>query len=122
MNPATLARSHSIADRLPGKRPPTAQSLTAYEAALYYLKSVNAAGTAEGKAVLAEMKSVLVNDPITQGGQVRQDGRFLRDVTVFRVKPPAASKDRFDFLEPVRVIPSAEAFRPLKKGGCSFVD
>ena len=49
-------------------------------------------------------------------------GRFLRDVTVFRVKPPAASNDPFDFLEPVRVIPAAEAFRPLKEGGCSFVD
>jgi branched-chain amino acid transport system substrate-binding protein len=53
---------------------------------------------------------------------VRQDGRFLRDVTVFRVKPPAASKDPFDFLEPVRVIPAVEAFRPVKDGGCSLVD
>jgi branched-chain amino acid transport system substrate-binding protein len=122
MNPATLALSHRIADRLPGKRPPTAQNLTAYEAALHYLKSVDAAGTTEGKAVLAKMKSLPVNDSITQAGQVRQDGRFLRDVTVFRVKPPAASKDPFDFLEPVRVIPAVEAFRPLKEGGCSFVD
>jgi branched-chain amino acid transport system substrate-binding protein len=122
MNAATLALSHRIAERIPGKRPPTAQNLTAYEAALHYLKSVDAAGTTEGKAVMAKMKSLPVNDPITQDGRVRADGRFMRDVTVFRVKPPAASTDPFDFLETVRVIPAEQAFRPLNEGGCSFVE
>jgi branched-chain amino acid transport system substrate-binding protein len=121
MNPATLALSHRIADRIPGKHPPTAQNLTAYEAALHYLQAVDAAGTTEGKAVMAKIKSLPVNDPITQNGSVREDGRFMRDVTVFRVKPPADSKDPFDFLEPIRVIPANEAFRPLADGGCPFI-
>ncbi|HET6609055.1 MAG TPA: ABC transporter substrate-binding protein [Rhodopila sp.] len=121
MNPGTLTLSHRIADRIPGKRPPTAQNLTAYEAALHYLKAVDAAGTTEGRAVMAKMKSLPVNDPITQNGSVREDGRFMRDVTVFRVKPPAASKDPFDFLEPIRVIPAQQAFRPLAEGGCPFI-
>ncbi len=121
MNKATLALSHRIADRLPGKRAPTAQHLTAYEATLHYLKSVDAAGTVDAKDVMAKMKSLPVNDPITQNGHVRQDGRFMRDVTVFRVKPPSAFTDPFDFVEPVRVIPAEQAFRPLKEGGCRFV-
>jgi branched-chain amino acid transport system substrate-binding protein len=121
MNKETLALSHRIAERLPGKRPPTAQHLTAYEATLHYLKSVDAAGTADAKIVMAKMKSLSVNDPITQNGYIRQDGRFMRDVTVFRVKPPSASTDPFDFVEPVRVIPADQAFRPLKDGGCPFV-
>ncbi|MBN8902033.1 MAG: ABC transporter substrate-binding protein, partial [Rhodospirillales bacterium] len=121
MNAETLALSHRIADRLPGRRAPTAQHLTAYEATLHYLKAVDAAGTANAKEVMAKMKAMPVNDPITQGGRVREDGRFLRDVTVFRVKPAAESKDRFDFVAAVQVIPAEQAFRPLKEGGCPFV-
>lgn len=121
MNAETLALSHRIADRLPGRRAPTAQHLTAYEATLHYLKAVDAAGTANAKEVMAKMKAMPVNDPVTQGGRVREDGRFLRDVTVFRVKPAAESKDPFDFVAAVQVIPAEQAFRPLKEGGCPFV-
>ena len=121
MNAATLALSHRLADRLPGGRAPTAQHLTAYEATLHYLKAVDAAGTPATREVMAKMKAMPVDDPITQGGHVREDGRFLRDVTVFRVKPAAESKDPFDFVAPVEVIPAEQAFRPLKEGGCPFV-
>jgi branched-chain amino acid transport system substrate-binding protein len=121
MNPAALTLSHRIADRLPGKKPPTAQNLTAYEAAFHYLQAVDAAGTTEGKAVMAKIKSIPVDDPITQNGSIRADGRFMRDVTVFRVKAPSDSKDPFDFLEPIKVIPADDAFRPLSEGGCPFV-
>lgn len=121
INAATLALSHRIADNIPGNRPPTAQNLTAYEATLHYLRAVDAAGTTEGKAVMAKIKSLPVNDPITQNGSVRQDGRFMRDVTVFRVKSPSASTDPFDFLDPIRVVPAHQAFRPLAEGGCPFV-
>ncbi|HVZ07168.1 ABC transporter substrate-binding protein [Rhodopila sp.] len=121
LNPATLTLSHRIADRLPSRSPPTAQNLTAYEAAFHYLQAVDAAGTTEGKAVMAKIKSIPVNDPITRNGSIREDGRFMRDVTVFRVKAPSESKDPFDFLEPVRVIPASDAFRPLSEGGCPFV-
>jgi branched-chain amino acid transport system substrate-binding protein len=122
MTPAALVLSHRIADRLPGKHPPTAQNLTAYEATMHYLKAVDAAGTTEATAVVAKMKSLPVNDPMTSNGRVRADGRFMHDVTVFRVKPPAASNDPFDFLEPVKIIPAEQAFRPLKEGGCPLVE
>jgi branched-chain amino acid transport system substrate-binding protein len=121
MNPETLALSHRLSERVPGNRPPTAQHLTAYEATLHYLKAVEAAGTTETKAVMAKMKSLPVDDPITNGGSIRSDGRFMRDVTVFRVKPPSDSSDPFDFLDPVKVIPANQAFRPLMDGGCPFV-
>jgi branched-chain amino acid transport system substrate-binding protein len=121
MNAETLALSHRIADRTPGKRPPTAQNLTAYEATLHYLKAVDAAGSTDAKAVMAKMKSMPVNDAMTKDGQVRQDGRFIRDVTVFQVKPPSESKDAFDFVTPIRVISAQDAFRPLKDGHCPFV-
>jgi branched-chain amino acid transport system substrate-binding protein len=121
INPATLSLSHRIAERTPGKRPPTAQNLTAYEATLHYLKSIDAAGTLDARSVMAKMKSLPVDDMITQNGHIREDGRFMRDVTVFQVKPQADSKDPFDFVTPVRVIPAEQAFRPLKEGGCPFV-
>ena len=121
MNPETLALSHRLSERVPGNRPPTAQHLTAYEATLHYLKAVDAAGTTDTKTVMAKVKSLPVDDLITQKGYIREDGRFMRDVTVFRVKPLSASKDPFDFVEPVRVIPADQAFRPLKDGQCPFV-
>jgi branched-chain amino acid transport system substrate-binding protein len=121
INPATLLLSHRIAERTPGRRPPTAQNLTAYEATLHYLKSVDAVGRLDTKDVMAKMKSLSVDDVITQNGRVREDGRFMRDVTVFQVKSLADSTDAFDFVVPVKVIPAEQAFRPLKEGGCSFV-
>jgi branched-chain amino acid transport system substrate-binding protein len=121
MNAETLALSHRIADHTPGKRPPTAQNLTAYEATLHYLKAVDAAGSTDASTVMAKMKSMPVNDVMTKGGRIRQDGRFIRDVTVFQVKPLSESKDPFDFLTPARVIPGEDAFRPLKDGRCLFV-
>lgn len=121
MNPETLALSHRLSEHLAGNRPPTAQHLTAYEATLHYLKAVDAAGSMDTKAVMAKIKSLPVDDAITHKGSIREDGRFMRDVTVFRVKPPSEAKDPFDFVEPVRVIPADQAFRPLKDGGCPFV-
>ena len=40
---------------------------------------------------------------------------------LFEVKKPAESKDPWDFYKLRATIPAAEAFRPLKDGGCPLV-
>jgi branched-chain amino acid transport system substrate-binding protein len=41
---------------------------------------------------------------------------------LFEVKPPAESKYFGDFYKLRATIPAAEAFRPLKDGGCPLVN
>jgi hypothetical protein len=56
------------------------------------------------------MKEMPVNDFMTKNGKIREDGRTLRDMYVFRVKSPAESKGEWDIYSEVATIPASEAF------------
>jgi branched-chain amino acid transport system substrate-binding protein len=89
---------------------------------LHYLKAVAALKSgADGKAVVAEMKKQPTDDPLFGKGTVRADGRKVHDAYLFEVKAPSASKHPGDFYTLKATIPAAEAFRPLKEGGCPLV-
>ena len=51
-------------------------------------------------------------------GRMRVDGRVVLDMTVYRVKTPAQARDADDLLEPVRLLPGTEAYRPPGASGC----
>jgi branched-chain amino acid transport system substrate-binding protein len=91
----------------------------------HYLKAVAAMGVdkakASGRAVIAEMKTIPVQDPIYGKSTIRQDGRVIHDMYLFQVKSPAASKGPWDYYQLIRTIPAAEAFRPLSEGKCPLV-
>jgi hypothetical protein len=55
-------------------------------------------------------------------GVVRADGRKTHDAYLFEVKKPTESKYPGDFYKTRATIPAAEAFRPLKEGGCPLVN
>jgi branched-chain amino acid transport system substrate-binding protein len=96
-----------------------------YSAVMHYLKSVAAVGVgkakASGKAVIDHMKSVPTDDALFGKGSIRVDGRKIHDMHLFEVKSPAQSKKPWDYYIHKRVIPAAEAFRPLNEGGCPLV-
>jgi len=92
-----------------------------YGAALHYLKAVKAAGTDEAKAVMAQMKKLPINDFMTKNGQVRVDGRVIRDMYLMQAKTPEESKGEWDLVKMVATVPGEEAFRPLAEGGCPLV-
>jgi branched-chain amino acid transport system substrate-binding protein len=92
-----------------------------YGATLHYLKAVQAAGTDEAEAVMKKMKEMPVNDFYTKNGQVREDGRVIRNMYLFQVKTPAESKGQFDYYKLMGTVPGEQAFRPLKDGGCPHV-
>jgi branched-chain amino acid transport system substrate-binding protein len=75
----------------------------------------------DGRAVVAKMKEMPTDDPLFGKGSVRIDGRKIHDAYLFEVKKPEESKYFGDFYKLRATIPAAEAFRPLKDGGCPLV-
>jgi branched-chain amino acid transport system substrate-binding protein len=105
----------------PGKFPTMVQA-GVYAGTLHYLKAVAALkSSADGKAVVAKMKELPTEDVLFGKGTVRPDGRKTHDAYLFEVKKPAESKYPGDFYHVRATIPAAEAFRPLKDGGCTLV-
>ena len=102
-------------------RPPSFIQAGTYGAVLHYLKAVQAAGTDEAKAVMAEMRKMPVNDFMTKNGTVRADGRVIRDMYLMQAKTPEELKGQWDLVKMVATVPGNEAFRPLKEGDCPLV-
>jgi branched-chain amino acid transport system substrate-binding protein len=106
----------------PGKFPTNVQA-GVYSSVLHYLKAVDALkSNRDGRAVVAKMKEMPTDDPLFGKGMVRADGRKLHDACLFEVKKPIESKYSGDFYKLRTTIPAAEAFRPLKDGGCPMVN
>jgi len=101
--------------------PPDWDPAIAYSAVFHYLKAVKAAGTRDADAVAAKMREIPVNDFATKEGQVRIDGRVLRNVYLLEVKTPDEVKSKWDLYNVVATVPGDEAFRPLDAGGCPLV-
>jgi branched-chain amino acid transport system substrate-binding protein len=105
----------------PGKVPTSAQA-GVYSAVTHYLKTVEALKSdADGRAVAAKMKEIPTDDRLYGKGTIRADGRKIHDMYLFEVKTPAESRYFGDFYKLRATIPAAEAFRPLKDGGCALV-
>jgi branched-chain amino acid transport system substrate-binding protein len=105
----------------PGKFP-TMLHAGVYSAIIHYLKAVEGLkADGDGKAVVATMKELPTDDRLFGKGVVRADGRKIHDAYLFEVKKPAESKYPGDFYKTRATIPAAEAFRPLKEGGCPLV-
>ena len=93
-----------------------------YSAVTHYLKAVSELKSdADGKAVVAKMKEMPTDDKLFGKGTVRADGRKIHDMYLFEVKKPEESKGPWDLYHLRATIPAAEAFRPLKEGGCLLV-
>ncbi len=104
-----------------GGRMPTSVQAGVYSAVTHYLKAIDKAGTDEARKVVDTMKTMPVNDMFTKNGKIRADGRMVHDMYLVQVKTPAESKYPWDYFKVLRTIPGDEAFRPLDKGGCPFV-
>jgi branched-chain amino acid transport system substrate-binding protein len=93
-----------------------------YSAVTHYLKAVTELKSdGDGKAVVAKMKETPTDDRLFGKGTVRADGRKIHDMYLFEVKKPEESKQPWDLYKLRATIPAAEAFRPLKEGGCPLV-
>ena len=120
-NDASRAFAKRFAPQFKGNMPSMVQA-GVYGAVLHYLKAVEALKSdADGKAIVAKMKEMPTDDPLFSKGTIRADGRKIHDMYLLEVKKPEESKGPWDYMRIRAKIPAAEAFRPLKEGGCPLV-
>jgi branched-chain amino acid transport system substrate-binding protein len=100
---------------------PTMIHAGTYGAVTHYLKAIQSANTVDGPAVANRMRELPVNDFMTKNGKIREDGRLVRDMYLFRVKAPKESKYKFDYYQYLATIPGEEAFKPQEGGGCPLL-
>ena len=101
------------------KREPTKLQAATYAAVRHYLKAIEAGGTDEARAVNIQMRKMPV-DFFGRPAHIRQDGRVVYDLALYRVKTPSASRYPWDYYEKISVIPGETAFRPESEGACKF--
>lgn len=101
--------------------PPTYLQAGAYSAVLAYLRAVQAAGSTDTAPIVAKLRSLRVDDAMTEDGWVRADGKLMRDVYVMQVKTPAESHGEWDLYKPLYTIPKEQAAMPLSDSRCPLV-
>jgi branched-chain amino acid transport system substrate-binding protein len=118
---ASRAFAERFAARRDGQRPTMVQA-GVYSSLMHYLEAVSAVGSDGGRAVVAQMKKMPVDDFFANGGRVRPDGLMVHDMYRARVKTPAQSQGPWDLYEIVETIPADRAFRPLSESDCPLVE
>ena len=118
LNDQTRAWSKRFFDKT-GRMPGMVQAGT-YSAVLHYLKAMQAAGSADGKAVAAKIRELKVDDFFAKGF-VREDGRMVHDMLLVEVKKPEESKAPWDYYKVLRTIAANDAVQPLEQGKCALV-
>jgi branched-chain amino acid transport system substrate-binding protein len=121
MNDANRAWTKRWQAENPGKFPSMVVA-GVYAETLHYLKAVAAVkSTADGKAVVNQMKALPTDDPLFGKGYIRTDGRKIHPAYLFQVKKPEESKYPGDDYILRATIPAEEAFRPMKDDNCPMV-
>ncbi|NMG39409.1 ABC transporter substrate-binding protein [Chelativorans sp. ZYF759] len=121
LNEGTREWSERFAEELGTGNMPTMVQAGVYSSVLHYLKAVEETGSKDAEEVVAAMKEMPTDDPLFGPGEVRQDGRKIHDLYLFRVKTPEESEGPWDYYETLSTIPAAQAFRPMEDGNCPLV-
>ena len=118
----TRAWSQKYQAQHPKKMMPNHMQAGVYSATMHYLQAVEKSGSpADGQAVVAAMKRIPINDPLTGKGAIREDGRAIHPMLLLQVKTSAESKSEWDVFKIVGTIRAEMAFRPLADGRCPLV-
>jgi len=120
MTDKTRAWSKRWSDKMGGMVPGLLHA-GSYCAAYHWLKCVKAAGTTDADAVVAKMKETPINDFYNTDIKIREDGRVMHEMYLWQVKAASESKYKYDFCKLLAKISPADAWRPLKDGGCPLV-
>jgi branched-chain amino acid transport system substrate-binding protein len=120
LSPGTRAWTERFAART--GMPPTMAQAANYSAALHWMHSVQAASTLDADVVAAKMRQLPVRDFYHDGVRVAANGQLLDPMHVWRVKPTAKAKHKWDFYEPIATIDGPDAFAPIEATGCNLRD
>lgn len=103
-----------------GKRPTMVQA-GLYSGVMNYLKAVDKSGTDDGPKVIAQMKTMPIDDFFARNAYLREDGQLIHDMYLVQVKTPAESKGAWDYEKLVQVIPGKEAFVAAEDSACPLL-
>jgi branched-chain amino acid transport system substrate-binding protein len=92
-----------------------------YSATMNYLKAVQAAGSKDPQKVIAQLRSMKINDFYARNATLMANGRLIHDTFLLQVKTPAESKSDWDVFKVVASVPAAQAFRPISATKCPLV-
>jgi branched-chain amino acid transport system substrate-binding protein len=120
MNDETRAFAKRFMAAFGGRAPNEAQAGT-YSAVRHYLKAVEAAGTDEGKAVVAKMKELPINDFSMKDVRIREDGQVMRPMYLAQVKSPKEVRYPYDYYTIIETIPAEQAWRPASESVCPLL-
>jgi len=105
----------------PRHRMPTMVQAGVYSATLNYLRAIKAAGTDAADAVMRQLKSMNIDDPVIHKGRIRADGRLIHDMYLVQVKKPSESRYPWDYYRIVATIPGDKAFLPAADSVCPLL-
>ena len=120
LNDDTRAWSERYAAQMGGAKP-TMVHAGVYSSVLHLLKAAEATGGKDTAALMDWMKANPTEDSVMGAGSVREDGRHMHDMYLFRVKSPAQSSGAWDYYELLATIPAEDAFMPVADGGCPLL-
>ncbi|WP_395349316.1 ABC transporter substrate-binding protein [Variovorax sp. UC122_21] len=101
------------------KRMPTDVQAADYSATMAYLKAVAAAKTTDADKVMAQLKSMKIDDFYGKG-QIRADGSFIHDMYLVEAKSPAESKKPWDYLKVLKTLPGDQIFTTKAESKCAL--
>jgi branched-chain amino acid transport system substrate-binding protein len=103
-----------------GHMPSEIQSAV-YSTTYQYLKAVQAAGTTDADKVLAQLRSMPIDDMYSRHGKLLANGRLIHDMYLVEIKTPEESKYPWDYFKILQVVPGEKAFRPLSESKCPLL-
>jgi branched-chain amino acid transport system substrate-binding protein len=111
--------------QIKGASMPNSAQAGQYSAVSHYLKAVAAMGPekakASGRATIAQMKAIPIQDQIFGKSEIREDGRVIHAMYLFEAKAPSESKEEWDVVKVKSTIPMDKAFRPISEGKCPMI-
>lgn len=88
----------------------TQNAAEVYAAALSFMHAAKAANDVDARKVLPELRRAPIKDTLFGRASVRDDGRVVYDLGVYRVKTPDQIRQRWDYFEKFATVPGAVAF------------
>ncbi|MBI5263960.1 MAG: ABC transporter substrate-binding protein [Bradyrhizobium sp.] len=103
-----------------GKRPTMVQA-GLYSSVINYLKAVEKSGADDGPKVIAQMKSMPIDDFFARNAFLREDGQLIHDMYLVQAKAPKESKGAWDYEKLIQVIPGKDAFISPEESACPLL-
>lgn len=94
------------------KTMPTRVHAAVYTATRHWLRAAGQAGTTDAGAVGRAMRLLPV-DYLGRPASVREDGRVIYDLPIYRVMRPGQPREPWDYYERIDTVPAHDAFLPM---------